>query len=232
MRWMHRDLATVGGLYNDKAIDHFIAVKHAWADAAVRALAQDGPVRVLETHSGYGWLTVTYAIASAAVTAIERNAEAVGCLRANTAGLPVDVRHGDAAKCLPDDDFDIIDVDASGSPQPVLDAVLARYRPRVLFVTFGDVLYYRFRRGRDLPAGVQRYGDVWRERQHELDRGARNFGDVIGFEVIRRAWPDVAGGQQHVWPLTGSTRVAATRGITIDWPTVEDAAVWCMAQQR
>jgi hypothetical protein len=229
---MKRDLRPVANLYNDKTVDHFIAVKHAWAWQAVRHL-RPSP-RVLETNAGYGWLTVTYGTAGARVTAIDRDAAAVECLRINTTGLETVCIHGDNKLIAerPLGPFDIIDIDATASPQPMLDAVLHHYRPPILFVTFGDVLHFRLNRGTELKSGLARYGDTWRNHQHELTRGAQNFGEVIGFNYIRSAWPDAILSACHIWPMTGSTRLAVTLGTDLKLMTVDEAVVWSMVQQQ
>jgi len=228
MRWMGRQLVTVDGLYNDEMLDHFIAVKHAWAWQVVRAL---GGARVLETHGGYGWLTITYALAGAQVVTIERNEQAGECLRQNVRGLDVDIICGDSESVLPTlslDSYNIVDLDPSGSPQPVLDAVLEQ-APRslkALFVTVGDALYTRFNRKAENQAALRRYPRAYREHWMELDRACREFGRLIVFEHIREAWSNAKLAGYHVWPRTSSARLCvALAEVPMLWGK-EEAVSW------
>ncbi len=209
--WEGIHLRSCGGLFNDRAVDRFIEAKHAWSKIAVRELlAQQSIVRVLETNAGYGWLTATYVAAGATVTCIEKDKRGFDLLEANMKNLPVSCWHSDNTKALSlfeKDKFDVIDIDPSGSPQPVLDMVLERGLPRILFVTAGEGLHARLNRKPDNKVMLARYGDVWRENWDKLDRGAKEFGRMIVFEYIRQRWPQAVLRDYTVWPLTSSARL-------------------------
>ena len=231
-RWCGRMLQSKSGLFNDATVDHFIATKHGWAWAAVHQM-QPCP-RVLETHAGYGWLTITYAMAGARVSSIERDAGAAELCRANTDGLDVTVMHGDCMDVIKDLDlgsFDIIDIDPAGSPQPVLDQVLNEARPRLLFVTAGEALHARLNRVAQNPVMLARYPESWSANWAALDRGAKEFGRRIVFAHIQQRVPGANLIGYHIWPLTSSARLAVTWSDDLALPDVETASflAWRMA---
>ena len=230
MNWLGRELNAVSGLYNDTAIDHFIATKQRWSQHATEAL---GSPTVLETHAGYGLTTLTYALSGAKqVTAFDKSASAIEALRQNCHGLNVRGVQGNSETDLPAGSFDIVDIDASGSPQFALDAVLKRPRPLVLFVTVGDALYFRFRRQPTTPAGVKRYPRAFPAFVGECDKGMKEFGKRVVLAHIQEAWPDAVLSAYHVWPLTSNSRLVVTFPFSpqVAWDTPEQATVWAMAQ--
>ena len=232
MNWMGRKVIAVDGLYNDKKVDHFIATKQRWAQQAAQAMRGG---LVLETHAGYGFTTLTYALNGAKeVVSFDKSNEAIEALRQNCHGLSVTAVCGNSETSLPDGWFDIVDIDASGSPQFVLDAVLQRPQPKILFVTVGDALYFRFRRHPSTPAGVKRYPQAFPAFISECDKGMREFGRRVVFSHIQETWKKANLAAYHVWPLTSSSRMVVTfpHSPVVNWDTPEQAAIWAMTQAK